>query len=324
MDDKTRKLIDGTDLLTVLAASGLRTDRVGKMYFSPWNQEESTPSLHLCVTSSGRQVWSCFGPVPDRVTRILARLSRKEKKTTGGGVLDLICAIHELDSYSKAIKWLEDLNPNACSTPAARPRPERATGESAFVIDRKENGIRSRYLTDYLVQRCISREAADEHCEQLTYHLKKNPKTSYIGIGFRNNSGGYAIRSKTYKWSTGADISTISSDGEKTASARSDTVVVFEGFLNFLSWLTIEERTLPGMDICVLNSVNNVSRALPYLRGHKTVRCMLDNDEAGRNCLRFICERIRENDRNTPVTVVDESPLYSGYNDLNDWLQAKK
>lgn len=320
MEEKTKRLIDGTDLLTVLSASGLRTDRVGKMYYSPWNQDEVTPSMHISVTSSGRQLWSCFGPVPDRVTRILNTLSGKEKKTTGGGVLDLICAIHGFDTYGKAIRWLEEHGSSCVETVSARREADRTTGESAFVIDKAESGISSRYLLSYLEQRCVDVRAANAYCQQLTYRLKKNPRTSYVGIGFANNGGSYAIRSRQYKWSTGADISTIDRFGSMTLKPSCNEVLVFEGFINFLSWLTIEKKTVPGCDICVLNSVNNVERAVPYLLQHDTIRCMLDNDAAGQKCLSTIETRMRVKE---DVSVKDESVLYDGYDDINDWLQAK-
>lgn len=320
MDDKTRQLIDSTDLLTVLSASGLRTDKVGKMYFSPWNQNESTPSLHLSATSSGRQVWSCFGPVPDSVTAILSRLAGKEKRVTGGGVLDLICAIHGLDSYGKAIKWLEGMNPSAAVAAAERPRLEKTDGESAFIIDRTQAGINARYLVSYLAERAIDQAAADAFCEQLSYRLRKSPKVSYIGIGFRNNGGGYAIRSKLKKWSTGADVTTINAEGTRTVMPSTDGVLVFEGFINFLSWLTIEKKTVPGVDVCVLNSVNNIDRAVPYLLGHTLVRCMLDNDDAGRNCLAVIRQRTSIKPE---IDITDEASLYEGFDDINDWLMAQ-
>ena len=308
-------MIEDTDLLTILKESGLRTDRVGKMYFSPWNQDESTPSMHISVTSGGRQVWSCFGPVPDRVTRLLESLSGKKKKTAGGGTLDLIAAIHGLHSYAEAIRWLEDRSGRIRIDvhPSVAERKDRADGP-AFVIDRVQDGITAKYLTSYLDERKVSLKAASFHCQQLTYHLRRSPRTSYVGIGFANNGGGYAIRSRLYKWSTGSDVTTIDRMGSRSLKASTPDVLVFEGFINFLSWLTVCRKTAPGVDICVLNSVNNVSRALGYLSLHGTVRCILDNDKAGRDCL----ETIRRNGGD----VIDESPLYEGYNDINDWLMA--
>ena len=99
------------------------------------------------------------------------------------------------------------------------------------------------------------------------------------------------------------------------------TVTVFEGVFDFLSWLACEHNVTPSTDVVVLNSVANVSRAIPYLRLHRTVICCLDNDEAGREALATIRSLSRA--LNDPI-VIDGSLFYEDYDDVNDWWVAMR
>ena len=68
-----------------------------------------------------------------------------------------------------------------------------------------------------------------------------------------------------------------------------------------------------GGDAIILNSVSNVNRAIPHLRDYNTVHCYLDNDVAGKTALVQLAERFG-------TKVIDRSTLYSGCNDLNEYL----
>lgn len=85
---------------------------------------------------------------------------------------------------------------------------------------------------------------------------------------------------------------------------------VFEGFIDYLSALTLG---IIGADAIILNSVSNVNRAIPHLRDYTTIHCYLDNDVAGKTALGQLTEQLE-------ISVIDRSTLYSGYNDLNEYL----
>ena len=63
-------------------------------------------------------------------------------------------------------------------------------------------------------------------------------------------------------------------------------------------------------------SVSNVARAYRHLDGYGTVRCHLDNDEAGRRTLEALRTRYGER-------VSDCSGIYGGCKDLNEYLQSR-
>ena len=105
----------------------------------------------------------------------------------------------------------------------------------------------------------------------------------YQAIGFANLSGGYELRDdKTFKGTIAPkDITPIFEDMEQP-------VCLFEGFMDFLSFLSMKEEVTNHC--LVMNSVSNVARTVRYLNDrHLThIHAFLDNDEAGREgCSRF-------------------------------------
>lgn len=109
------------------------------------------------------------------------------------------------------------------------------------------------------------------YCRQVRYEI--NGK-SYFAIGFRNDAGGYELRSEHFKGgSTPKHITTINNG--------SNTILVFEGFMDFLFYLTLKENARSTCDTAVLNSVVNRPKALLFLECHAVVHTFLDNDDAG-------------------------------------------
>ena len=63
---------------------------------------------------------------------------------------------------------------------------------------------------------------------------------------------------------------------------RSDTVIAFEGFMDFLAYLSLKHPERLHIDAAVLNSVVNLPKAVPFISRHPVIRSFFDNDEAGR------------------------------------------
>jgi hypothetical protein len=63
---------------------------------------------------------------------------------------------------------------------------------------------------------------------------------------------------------------------------RSDTVIAFEGFMDFLAYLSLKHPERLRIDAAVLNSVVNLPKAVPFLSRHPVIHTFFDNDEAGR------------------------------------------
>ena len=151
--------------------------------------------------------------------------------------------------------------------------------------------IRHPALIGYLRERGIAPAVAGALCREVHYAVGER---RFFAIGFRNDAGGW-------------DITTFDRHG--------DTTLLFEGFFDLLSYLTLQHEPTPTADTAVLNSVINLPRALPFLARHATIHAFLDNDEAGRLTL----ERLRSD---LPgATVIDRAESYRAHKDLNESLR---
>jgi hypothetical protein len=100
-----------------------------------------------------------------------------------------------------------------------------------------------------------------------------------------------------------------------TVKNNSNVCLAFEGFWDFLSYLTIQKVEKTKHDVAILNSVANVQKAMDFLKTHQEIYTYLDNDEAGRKATELI--------KSNCVSINNRSERYAGFKDLNDYLCQK-
>ncbi|WP_290539941.1 toprim domain-containing protein [Alistipes sp.] len=174
--------------------------------------------------------------------------------------------------------------------------------------------LSSSALLDYLQERGINTALAKRECREARFtHNGKR----YFAIAFPNLSGGYEIRNRYFKGCIAPKaISHIRQSGEQRSACY-----VFEGFIDYLSFLTLRFERCPDMpeldaqDYMVLNSTANVPKALYSLGGYERIHCFLDNDRAGMEAL----QQIRREYAGTRQ-IRDASHIYGGCKDLNEYL----
>ena len=166
--------------------------------------------------------------------------------------------------------------------------------------------IRHPALIGYLRERGIDPAVAGALCREVHYAVGER---RFFAIGFRNDAGGWELRSPQFKGSSAPKTIT-------TFDRHCDTALLFEGFFDLLSYLTLQHKPEPTADTAVLNSVVNLPRALPFLARHATILAFLDNDEAGRLTL----ERLRN--ALPGATVIDRAESYRTHKDLNESLRS--
>lgn len=250
-------------------------------YKSPLRQEH-TPSFKV---DTALNCWYDFG------------LGR------GGNIIDLAAELYQSTDLRHILRCIADSYP-VPSVPTVAfsfaPRHSAPSMERFEVVP-----LEHRALVAYLQERGIPAHIATVNCKEAQYSF--NGK-SYFAAAFENVSGGWELRNRYFKGCRGRkDISYLpwSRDGPSAECA------VFEGFIDYLSALTL--GIISGADAIILNSVVNVNKAVPYLRGYRTINCYLDNDNAGRNALSELTAIYGS-------IVIDRSTLYSEFNDLNDFL----
>ena len=176
--------------------------------------------------------------------------------------------------------------------------------------------LSSPALLAYLQERGINPVLAKKECKEARFtHNGKR----YFAIAFPNMSGGYEIRNRYFKGCIAPkDITHIRQQEPK------NTCFVFEGFMDYLSFLTLRLESCPQspdfdrQDYIVLNSVANVPKALYPLGSYERIHCFFDNDRAGMEAI----QQIRK-EYDATRYIRDASQIYSGCKDLNEYLQKR-
>jgi hypothetical protein len=182
-------------------------------------------------------------------------------------------------------------------------------GDSPSIAAQNILPITHPKLTAWVRERKIDLELTNRYCREIHY---KNRDKNYFSIGFRNDKGGYELSSPSnFKGCISPkDITTIRNNG-----SNNDTCLAFEGFWDFLSYLTIQKVQKSKHNVAILNSVANVQKAMDFLKSHKEIYTYLDNDEAGQKATELI--------KSNCVSVNNRSERYAGFKDLNDYLCQK-
>lgn len=177
--------------------------------------------------------------------------------------------------------------------------------------------LRSNALLSYFNTRRVDTTVGRMYCREIHYKIEQK---HYYGIAFGNLSDGYEVRNPYFKGCIGhKDITLIA----HTFNEWQDGCLVFEGFMDFLSYLTLVMRKdrrfviESPCDYMILNSVANLKRALQYLDRYTHIHCFLDNDHAGRKTVETIMGLYE-------YRVTDESFRYTDYKDVNEYLQRHK
>ena len=219
----------------------------------------------------------------------------------GGNIVDLAAEMYQSTDMRHLLRCIAD----SCPVPSVQTvAATSVTRHSAPSFeDIRIVPLESHALVAYLQERGIPPEISKAYCQQVHYscHGKR-----YYAVAFANESGGHEIRNRYFK----GCISPKDISIRRIRDGPSTECAVFEGFIDYLSALALG---IIGTDVIILNSVSNVHKASPHLRDYNAIHCYLDNDVAGKRALGQLTERFG-------TKVIDRSTLYSGCNDLNDYL----
>lgn len=166
-------------------------------------------------------------------------------------------------------------------------------------------------LTDCINDsRIFSKTITSETMNEIFFCTLKFPlinDKNYFAIGFQNDIHGYELRNKYFKGCT--------SKAPTTNNISNNVCKVFEGFTDYLSYLTLKNTFHLNESSVILNSISNLEKAKTFMGSHNTIITYLDNDEAGQKAtayLKFFCKNL-----------IDKSSHYSDHKDLNDYLKSK-
>ena len=241
------KSIRIADYLHSLGYSPVKQQGINLWYKSPF-REESEASFKV---NTEREQWYDFG-------------LRK-----GGNIITLAAHLYATDHVPYILKRIAEQTPHV--RPVSFSFGKQNSSEPSFQ-QLEIVPLSSTALLAYLQGRGINIKLAKRECSEARFtHNGKR----YFAIAFPNGSDGYEIRNRYFKGCIAPkEISHIRQSGK----AR-NTCYVFEGFMDYLSFLTLRQESCPnypeldGQDYIVLNSVSNVNKALYPLGSYERIHC---------------------------------------------------
>ena len=277
MEIQRIKQIAITDYLQQQGYAPARVQGIHYWYYSPL-RNESTPSFKV---NTERNQWYDFG------------------SGEHGDIIDLVCALHRC-TISEAIRLLSGAKQVA--------HQEFSFGGERKISERKleilsAQPLTNPYLLRYFAERGISLSIANRYCSEIRYN---NTNRTYYAIGFANDAGGWEIRSPYFK-------GCIAPKAITTIIKATDVLQIFEGFMDFLSWQTLNSSST--CDAIVLNSLALLPRIQEKIKGYKQVESFLDNDDAGRKSFEVL--------KHFCPSIIDGSVRYRTHKDINEWLVAQ-
>lgn len=258
----------------------------------------------------------------------------------GGNAIDLIMMLKSL-SFIETLKFYNGNYSTETVQKIRKTRIQENQENTSYKIVYNSSKI-SPSLVNYIESRNLDFDLCNKYLNQIKYQTGLNKE--YYGIAFKNDSDGYEFRNKYQKNSLGTkDVTTFNNN--------SDTYKMFEGFSDFLSFVTMNPNEVDDYNYIILNScsfayldkqndnkedaINKFSRLFknitfdnsligdtnPYYDIVKNSNLSdfefhfyFDNDNTGNKVTEMLSDIL-------PISV-DKSDLYQNYNDLNEYLSS--
>lgn len=261
----------------------LKKTRAGwYVYRCPW-KEDKNPSLN--VTPNGK-VWKDLstGATGGIIELVQTCLNTRD--------FSRVCAEFDSSSFSMSSKILGN---------EKKEEVETTTFHSFSLVP-----LQSRGLYAYLTKRHINISIARQFLQEAHYSFQPRDDGKFLyALAYPNDKGGCELRSEFYKGGTSPKGITTHLGLENAPT------VVFEGFMDMLSWVTMTEGV--KHNLIVMNSVVNKEKTIEVLRPIRgTIYLCLDNDDGGNMATAFI--------KNALPSVIDYRSHFAGHKDVNEFL----
>lgn len=308
------------DLLSVFGHLPVKVTKQGQEYWyiSPFRYEKDA-SFHTSYLG-GKWIWNDFG----------------RGDVQGSGTVIGFLEMHENVDVSGALKILKELFPQkgrAVTTESLRRLP---LFKGISITDRKKKNdpiaeklvireikdkIWDKALIGYLAgERKINHNLAQPYLKHIVYENMETGKL-YSTLGFQNESRDFECRDKYFKGiikNPEAIDRRAAKDISYIPGKDKSKVAVFEGFMDFLTVLTIKDQPVLSVDAVVLNMVNMRRRALDFIKqaGYEKIYTFFDNDSSGEKTSQIFITELGQK-------VEPQNHLYKGFKDYNKYLQGR-
>ena len=268
-----------TSITGFLSSKGInpaKPPQNGKVWYCSPLRNEKTPSFSVLES---KNVWYDHGA------------------GSGGSLIDLVCKLYNV-GVPGALLIVAEKSPNIQPLSFDQPTTEPSNLRIDTVLP-----IENRFLIQYIRSRKIKISLAEHYSSEVYYTTNQK---QFFAVGFKNDLGGYELRSKYFKGSsTPKGITTIKGDHY--------TLNIFEGFFDFLSFLTWSKVTKTPGTCIILNSVVNMRTVYQALPDYMNINLYLDNDPAGLDAVKKI-QTVQ------PDAINQAEIIYPGFKDFNEFL----
>ena len=233
---------------------------------------------------------------------------------TGGRLIDLVCEMYRVGVAGALLIIAGEIH---SIKPFSFDKQLITLANCSKIV--KEIYLQNRCLIQYLsTERGIPYGIGSFYVREVYYLAYPGQTTPFIAIGFKNDVGGYELRSpfiseafqNGFKGAIGHKAIT-------TIPGNSDTLNIFEGFMDFLSCLTRLNTIHLKNTTIVLNSLALLNKIINDLGSYKTINLFLDNDQAGEKATKLIQDHY-------PHAIDQAKLIYSGHKDFNEFLTSNK
>jgi hypothetical protein len=275
------------DLLMQLGYEPVKRVRNEQLYLSMLRDSDTTPSFSV---NDKQGTWFDFG------------------EGKGGNIIDFGL------QYWKGLPFPEVLEKivltcgglvPALAPPVYKRLPPAEKEPNYEILDIKDLGNNAAIL-NYLESRGVG-QVAEGRLKEIYYYIEDEAKkrNKFFAAGWQNEKGAWEIRNLNFKGCLGHKAVSFIPNSEKR-------LAVFEGFFNYLSWLT--ENPFAPDSVLVLNSLSLLQAGILKAQDFRDIALYLDNDPSGRQATLDFTSAL--------PWAKDRSGIYTGYNDYNDLIVA--
>jgi len=282
--------INQVPIVDFLASIGYMPERRYNGYWifkSFWNPAQKTGSIKV----SANNLWVDYS-----------------QDNKGGTLIDLILELYPGLSVKDVVKKFSQGDFSFHQQTAQRMAPKQ---EAVIRILADTDIYHRPELIRYLkVERAISCiEMAGRYLKAYQYQVRNK---LFWNLGTENHFGGHNLFAKGFKCATKQGYTLFKNTNVKSR-------IYFEGVLDFLSFLMLYPEQEAQHDYCILNSVNNLKKALITLPITPQVISFFDNDPAGDKATLSLQRWSMEGGGK----FYDCRERFKDFKDLNDFLRAK-
>jgi len=272
-------------LLTRLGYEPVKRVRNEQLYLSMLRDSDTTPSFSV---NDKQGTWFDFG------------------EGKGGNIIDFGLRYWPGIPFNEVLEKI--VTTSGGTAPVIYNRQLKAEKRPNYeILNVKDLGGNAAIMS-YLESRGIA-EVADGRLKEIYYYVEGDDKkrNKFFAAGWQNEQGAWEIRNLHFKGCLGHKAISFIPNSEKRLS-------VFEGFFNYLSWLT--ENAFAPDTVLVLNSLSLLQAGIVKAQQFHEIALYLDNDASGRQATLDFKAAL--------PWAKDCAGVYAGYNDYNDLILAEQ